>query len=451
MKRLLIITCFAAFGCAALAAGRDPVYSFTYQAALRDELGNVISNKGEIVRNHELVVRLWDNATGGKLLWGRHFTVFTDETGLFNLEVHDNGGALVADDGNPIYTTLENALSANAAGSVYIGIKVVGSGNEISPRQKMFAVPYAGVANEARKLRGDVTVDGTLTVGGTGGVMITSNGISQATSSSVFNNLQVNSRVDAGSLAVGSGSVFNGDAKFGGSVAVGSEKASVTSFTVVSKNFGVDEDGNMKAGGKLEVSGGATIGGDATVGGTLSAKSLEVGGTALMPVPLGGIIMWASKAPPSGDTAWATADNTAHWAICNGNDGKAINNTKIPDLRGRFIVGASDTGEVKQQDEDHGVYTVQVSGGTNKVALATDQLPSHSHKVKTGEQTWIKVGADDNAKASHLHDYSDNYNDNRSYRESAEPVEYTTGSSGSGVAHQNLPPYYALFYIIRVR
>lgn len=443
MKKMLVTTCATALCLASLAA--EPSYSFTYQAALRDERGNPIMDGDKVKRNQELIVRLWDAPTGGNLLWGREFAVYTDDSGLFNLEICDPGVAQV-DGVAAKHTALADALSAALPGSVYIGIQVDGSASEISPRQRVFSVPYASVASEARKLRGDVTVDGTLTVVGGGGsdvVTITSDGISQSLGSSVFNNLQVNSRVDAGSLEVGSGSVFNGDAQFGGSVAVGGEKASVASFTVASKNFGVDKDGNTKTGGKLEVSGGATI------GGTLSAKSLEVGGAALMPVPLGGIIMWSSTTPPSGDEVWATSDNQAHWAICNGD---TINNIKVPDLRGRFIVGASNTGDDPSvQEEDKGRYSVGVNGGAHEVALTTDQLPSHSHKVKTGEQAWIKVGAEDNAKASHLHDYDDDYSANRSYRESAESVEYTTGSSGSGKAHQNLPPYYALFYIIRVR
>ena len=459
MKRLLIIICVAALGCAALAADRDPVYSFTYQAALRDELGSVISNKGEIVRNHELVVRLWDNATGGNLLWGRHFTVYTDETGLFNLEVHDNGGALVADDGNPSCTTLENALSANAAGSVYIGIKVVGSDNEISPRQKMFAVPYAGVANEARKLRGDVTVDGTLTVvGGTGGVKITPDGIRQSANSSEFNNLKVNSAVNAGELEVEGASEFSGTATFKGSMSVGNKEAA---FTVESKKFGVDDNGNTTVGGTL------TVDGDAKVGGTLSAKSLEVGGAALMPVPLGGIIMWASTTPPAGDDVWATADNTAHWAICNGNDGKAINNIKIPDLHGRFIVGASNTGDDPSiQEEDKGRYSVGVNGGTNKVALTTEQMPVHSHLYVqdegvsrygclNGRNAGSKVGTTDMKGG-----YGNKDEDNFVYETGTAGGDSTYGENGEGgkkgtvgysTPHQNLPPYYALFYIIRVR
>ena len=474
MKRLLIITWVAALGCAALAADRDPVYSFTYQAALRDEVGNVISNGGAVVRNHELVVRLWDNATGGNLLWGRHFTVFTDETGLFNLEVHDNGGALVADDGNPSYTTLENALSANAAGSVYIGIKVVGSDNEISPRQKMFAVPYAGVANEARKLRGDVTVDGTLTVtvaDKTSEVKITSDGISQSSGSSVFNNLQVNDSVDASSLEVKNNSVFTGAATFGGSVAVGSKNAPVASFTVASKDFGVDGNGNTTVGGTL------TVDGDATVEGKLKAGSLEVNNAALVPVPVGGIIMWTKAESPDGQ-GWATSKNGGYWAVCNGKNGDGgtkINGITIPDLRGRFIVGASPSNDPNDRGDGLSHYDLGANtAGVERVSLLEAQIPAHKHLYvaeallndRLGENS--EWGSNDlRYKIGKIHTTNigphprfgyqwNSGNDQMSIVETGITGGDGTKSGnylaeGHAAEHENRPPYYALIYIIRVR
>ena len=44
------------------------------------------------------------------------------------------------------------------------------------------------------------------------------------------------------------------------------------------------------------------------------------------PIPLGGIIMWSGTVPPTG------------WAVC---DGSISNGVQTPDLRGRFVVGAS--------------------------------------------------------------------------------------------------------------
>ena len=468
MKRLLIITCVAALGCAALAADRDPVYSFTYQAALRDELGNVISNRGEIVRNHELVVRLWDSAMGGKLLWGRHFTVFTDETGLFNLEVHDNGGALGTDDGTPSCTTLESALSASAAGSVYIGIKVVGSDSEISPRQKMFSVPYASVASEARKLKGDVMVDGTLTVSE---VKITSDGISQSSGSSVFNNLQVNDRVDAGSLEVKNNSVFTGAATFDGSVAVGSKNAPVASFTVASKDFGVDGNGNTTVGGAL------TVGGDVTVGGKLKTGSLEVGGAALVPVPIGGIIMWSQAESPDGK-GWATSKNGGYWAVCNGKNGDGgtkINGITIPDLRGRFIVGASPSNDPNDRGVGLSHYDLGANAeGVEKVSLLEAQIPAHKHLYVAEAQLNNKLGENSDwgsndlrYKIGKIHTTNIGTHPRFGYQWNSSNDQMTivetgiTGGDGSksgnylaeghAAEHENRPPYYALIYIIRVR
>lgn len=122
-------------------------------------------------------------------------------------------------------------------------------------------------------------------------------------------------------------------------------------------------------------------------------------------VPAGVITMWsgAIDAIPEG------------WAICDGTNG-------TPDLRDRFIVGAGSN------------YTVGSTGGANSVSLTANQNGPHTHTMKLGGGS---SGPRQNISI-------DAGNDSHSY--GAE----VTGSSGSGAAHENRPPYYAMAYIIKL-
>lgn len=82
---------------------------------------------------------------------------------------------------------------------------------------------------------------------------------------------------------------------------------------------------------------------------TPAKLSASVGNTFF---PIGGIIMW------SGLPSTIPSD----WRLCDGNNG-------TPDLRGKFVVGASATGG----------YTVGNTGGSDQVTLTESQLASHTH------------------------------------------------------------------------
>ena len=141
-------------------------------------------------------------------------------------------------------------------------------------------------------------------------------------------------------------------------------------------------------------------------------------------VPSGGIILWsgASNAIPSG------------WYLCNGSNG-------TPDLTNRFIVGAGSG------------YSVGNIGGS-----ANATLVSHSHSVSgtTGNDT-------------HSHSYIDQYvvinngyrpwpasnndcaqrNINTGGDTHSHSFSANTNTQGSSATNANLPPYYALCYIMK--
>lgn len=109
------------------------------------------------------------------------------------------------------------------------------------------------------------------------------------------------------------------------------------------------------------------------------------------------------------------------------------NNFKVPDLSGRFLVGVG-TG-----------YSLGDTGGSQTVTLTAAQMPVHSHDV-TG-----KAGR---AQKSGVGLYESNVGGGSGWQvlsttEQGSVSGLTTSSAGSGQAHENRPPYFALEYIIR--
>lgn len=170
------------------------------------------------------------------------------------------------------------------------------------------------------------------------------------------------------------------DAEFKGPVQAGSGK--VDSLTVAS---GGGSAGSMSVTGTVKVAFG---------------KANEAKGV----VPVGGILAWTNASVPDG------------WAVCNGENG-------TPDLRGWFVRGASEAGEVGS------------TGGVARVTLTVEQIPSHSHEYA--------YPATMTAGKNHFDD-----DDGHVWRTT---TTRTTDSTGGGLAHENRPPFFALYYIMRVR
>lgn len=188
----------------------------------------------------------------------------------------------------------------------------------------------------------------------------------------------------------------------------------------------------------------------------------------MRPAPLGIVEMWAGSEVPDGyllcdGRALRVADYPAlHAAI-----GTAFNNApdasgnpytttsgmfRLPDLRGRFIVG--------RHDSDNDYKGLGSAGGKKGVALAETEIPAHSHTFKdflmipkgsgecnagmwaVGNET-MQAGFDavwNNPKRC------DTGNDNRGF---IQWLLHTTMPTGGGAAHENRPPYYVLAYIMR--
>ncbi len=145
-------------------------------------------------------------------------------------------------------------------------------------------------------------------------------------------------------------------------------------------------------------------------------------------IPLGGIIMWSGASVPAG------------WALCDGANG-------TPDLRGRFVL-ASGTGAGLT------ARMLGQTGGEQAHALTVSEMPSHAHAV---------------ADPGHGHNFTFHYSESGGWNGGAfqltdrtprgtgttELLNNTTGISiqnnGSGTAHNTMPPFYVLAFIMRVQ
>ena len=131
------------------------VFGFAYQGALRDAQGNALQ-----ALEHTVEFRLYGQAAGGEPLWGRSHAVTLDTNGLFNVALSDESGDAIE---GVVSNGLASALAANSGSPLYLGLTVAGSGAEISPRQKILAVPFATYATDASTASGDLAVAGAVT------------------------------------------------------------------------------------------------------------------------------------------------------------------------------------------------------------------------------------------------------------------------------------------------
>lgn len=125
--------------------------------------------------------------------------------------------------------------------------------------------------------------------------------------------------------------------------------------------------------------------------------------TVLVKSPIGTIVIWSG-----------TVDNIpTGWQLCDGTNG-------TPDLRDKFVLGAGTK------------HAVGETGGSEEVTLTVEQMPEHNHlaKLSSGDAGVLNIPLKSNNSSWSNYNYS-------------EP-------SGSSQPHPNMPPYYALCYIMKL-
>ena len=212
-----------------------------------------------------------------------------------------------------------------------------------------------------------------------------------------------------------------------------------------------------------------------SVASTVTASTFSGGGT----IPIGGIIMWnGSGTPPSG------------WALCDGNNG-------TPDLSSKFIIGATShsgstwytdiegsnksTGGTKDGTLGAHSHTIEnhthsfsgsVSGTTgndthNHSVSGNTGNDTHNHTIQsaTGLGGGSRVASQNStgntaitSNDTHNHSFSANTNNDthsHSFSDSfsgntGNPSNRATNSQGVTLTNKNLPPYFALAFIMRI-
>lgn len=106
----------------------------------------------------------------------------------------------------------------------------------------------------------------------------------------------------------------------------------------------------------------------------------------------------------------------------------------LPDLRGRTLIGAGQSGSLTNR-------ILGISDGDESVNLSTNQIPSHNHAVlHLGSHTSFATG---NAQTAY-----DSYQGGSNFISVADDG-FQTGNRGGSQSHNNMQPYTAINYIIK--
>jgi len=199
-------------------------------------------------------------------------------------------------------------------------------------------------------------------------------------------------------------------------------------------NAGITSPGTITSSGTLAVTGNLTLDG---ASGTASTTVLTSAGSGATPT-------WASPFPSGMIVLWSgsTGSIPSGWVLCNGSN-------STPDLRNRFVVGAGDTYSV---DATGGSATVTPSGTNAGTALTEAQLPSHAHSSNVFRYTdnaGTNPSAADSGTASGKLFAAGNFGTHDMVSTSSTGSGSTHTHTFSGNSQTNLPPYYALAYIMK--
>lgn len=142
---------------------------------------------------------------------------------------------------------------------------------------------------------------------------------------------------------------------------------------------------------------------------------------AATPIPAGGIFMWSGS----------IGSIPAGYVLCNGSNG-------TPDLRDRFVVGAGST------------YAVDASGGSANAVVVSHTHTATSSVADPGHvHSYTKPAGSPNNAAGGIPDYISITTDNTASAVTNITVATTVATAGVSGTNANLPPYYALCYIMK--
>lgn len=396
-------TCLIAFAAAVpctRAADGNPPDRLTYQGYLVDAAGTALGQAAP--KNYDVIFRVYNHETASGAayrLWTEMQTVTVDK-GYFSV-VLGEGGAYGTESHPAISTLFTNQVDASDR-FIEMTVRGIGAGgtdSSILPRLRLMSSPYAQLAKLA--------VNAKYLVNAAGGQIVNVSGTNVGINNpSPTSSLDVKGTLTASALTVSGGVTMNG-------------AVSATSVTAT------------------------TVTGTAVNGTTITASSAFVGpGT----IPVGGIIMWSGSTPPTG------------WALCNG---QSANGVQTPDLRGRFILSSGSGSGLTAR-------SLWQTGGEENHTLSIPELPSHEHSVDPPNTT--------TTSDSHAHKYNDprvgsfqgvshdsngttveypsdwgSWTSSESHDHRVNIAAFNSAGAGSGWAHNTMPPFYVLAFIMRVQ
>jgi len=149
-------------------------------------------------------------------------------------------------------------------------------------------------------------------------------------------------------------------------------------------------------------------------------------------VPRGAILLWSGS----------IATIPTGWQLCDGTNG-------TPDLRSSFVIGASPE------------YNPGDTGGNDETYLTEDDVAGHQHHFEASGGSHSHVYIDRVRAVSDIYiegfvpqlvAYSGTLTDSYQTEEGGEHVHsgYTDPENWAGAGFSNLPPYYALAYIMKI-
>jgi hypothetical protein len=220
-----------------------------------------------------------------------------------------------------------------------------------------------------------------------------------------FKNLKASGDTDLRRLIVNSTFLIRGGLVNNGASGINNTKGNI----VNTGNGGIINTGSggINNTGKFINNGDTAINGKLNVEGDISGNLVSLKGM---------IVMWSGTigSIPEG------------WKICDGQNG-------TPDLRSRFVIGASATGS---DPPNLTKRSMNDKGGVETVSLTVGQIPSHSHHYNI--PWWTEYGGSDRWPSTEKKTWG-------RYKQGMR-----TSDEGGGQSHENMPPFYALAYIMKI-